>query len=395
MRIPLAFGCCLSLLVASLLVITPVEAGDRPPPVSTAPRMRAISSLDMITASKGWGWGAVRVYRTLDGGAHFVDVTPPGLTSARPIMQLTASDALHAWILTGSPAGFGPSTLYRTTNGGSAWTRFTIPVRQAGQLTFIDPLHGWMQSGGFTDNHRVNIITLRRTADGGRTWSVIYQTRVRIPIEPNVQRGGCEWSSPAFSNAAHGVVGLTCDHSAVLRLALTNDGGKTWRRVTLPPFPHRKGRILSSMVQRPFLVGNKGTLFASLCIGTSTSCYEYGALYRTSDGGRTWHRTSTTIRGDSPLFADGMHVWLPPDSCVGSCPHTPSLLRTHDGGSHWAYLPLPRFLAPNLHGDQLFQFVTPSIGFAVITREFDPHAHFFRTGDGGRTWQVFYPRIIK
>jgi hypothetical protein len=48
-----------------------------------------------------------------------------------------------------------------------------------------------------------------------------------------------------------------------------------------------------------------------------------------------------------------------------------------------------------MHGDQRFRFVSPSIGFAEEDQEFDPHVHYFRTVEGGRTFHAFQPRIVR
>lgn len=59
------------------------------------------------------------------------------------------------------------------------------------------------------------------------------------------------------------------------------------------------------------------------------------------------------------------------------------LYRTLNGGATWTPVPLPTILGPNMHGDQRFRFVSPSIGFAEEDQEFDPHVHYFRTVEGG------------
>jgi hypothetical protein len=93
-------------------------------------------------------------------------------------------------------------------------------------------------------------MTLSRTVDGGVSWSLVYQTRQRITIQPDVQTGDCQWSMSQFTTALHGVAGLSCDKTASARIVRTDDGGRTWHRLTVPAFRRPPGTVLWSGVER-------------------------------------------------------------------------------------------------------------------------------------------------
>src|SRR5437870_7798947 len=85
-------------------------------PTGSTARLRGIAA---ISANKAWtsGYTATdgKVFRTLDRGATWQDVSPPG-SAGLQYRDIEAFDANHAVVLS---AGTGPnSRIYRTTDGG-------------------------------------------------------------------------------------------------------------------------------------------------------------------------------------------------------------------------------------------------------------------------------------
>jgi hypothetical protein len=133
-----------------------------------------------------------------------------------------ALDADTKWqlCLGGAAEGSGEKFLFRTTNGGAAWTlisRTTLgnPPPEPGvgnlpngnavvQILFLDPTHGWMglSSPG---------VNLFRSQDGGVTWA-------EVPVIPP----GLPVTSINFTDAMHGTV-VTAEGTWT-----TSDGGVTW-----------------------------------------------------------------------------------------------------------------------------------------------------------------------
>ena len=144
-----------------------------------------------------------------------------------------------------------------------------------------------------------------------------------------------------------------------------------------------------------------GSLFAEVCVGPEGSCYSYGDIAHTTDGGASWSSTSVVGAGASGLVAvDPTVAWVP-NGCIGGCASSlssqPSLLKTSDGGLHWVAETLPPALGPNRHGSQAFQFMDAQVGFAVTTQENlgggAVFVHYYRTVDGGKHWTEFSPVV--
>jgi photosystem II stability/assembly factor-like uncharacterized protein len=112
-------------------------------------------------------------------------------------------------------------------------------------------------------------------------------------------------------------------------LEVTEDMGKTWSDITPAGLP------MSVILQNPFFLDEEhGWVAAEDCAGDASR----SALYRTSDGGRTWQRTPvapTTCNagaGLSPVFIDPSTGWL--ERVEPTAPFA-SLEGTHDGGRTW------------------------------------------------------------
>lgn len=360
-----------------------------------------LQNFQMIDASNGWSFGRHFIGRTADGAATFIDVTPPGVDAKHQLESPDFLDSQKAWVIVGPPAGATEATLDRTQDGGATWTQTPISSAYAGApLHFVDSQHGWLTVEQGVGNHTALEITLLRTTDGGFSWSEVYRTTQRLTIEPNVQTGDCGWLSGVdFISPLAGFAGVGCPGSEMPSIAITRDGGRTWQRVPLPSMTKQPGVLMASSVNvLKFFSPLEGVAFVSSCFGDGQSCQSYGALYRTLDGGHTWSSGSVVRVGASGTLAvDPSNAWLP-YGCLSDCSR-PFLLRTTDGGNQWIALELPAELAPNMHATRSFQFVTPQLGFVISTGGGSfpgmvPQPKFYRTTDGGRTFEAFMPRVL-
>jgi photosystem II stability/assembly factor-like uncharacterized protein len=189
----------------------------------------AISETTAYTLSIGPG-PASRIYKTSDGGAHWV-------------LQFTNDDpkaffdAMAFWDanrgLAVSDSVDGRFVIIITRDGGRTWTRVpadTLPPALpnegafAGSGTNIAVIGGdraWIGTGAST---RCRVL---RTADGGRTWSV-----ADTPLAASASAG---IFSVAFRDRLHGMtVGgdYRKEQDAADNAAVTSDGGATWQAVT-------------------------------------------------------------------------------------------------------------------------------------------------------------------
>jgi photosystem II stability/assembly factor-like uncharacterized protein len=85
-------------------------------PTGSSQQLRGLAA---VSRSVAWLAGTSgTVLRTVDGGRHWSDVSPPG-ASALEFRDIEAWDGLHAVALT---AGMGTDArVYRTADGGQSW----------------------------------------------------------------------------------------------------------------------------------------------------------------------------------------------------------------------------------------------------------------------------------
>jgi len=157
-------------------------------------------------------------------------------------------------------------------------------------------------------------------------------------------------------------------------LAATRDLGRTWSDIT--PFGTMpSGRSTGLGIEHVFFLDPEhGWVVAGDCAAARA------VLFRTSDGGRSWHHapteTSTCNAGAGvvPQFVDPTHGWLIHLEPTAS---SASIRRTVNGGRTWSR-------------GRDFEWIT---GVRFLDRRkgwlgglLHGRAGLFRTADGGRTW---------
>ncbi|HET9410998.1 MAG TPA: hypothetical protein VFO75_03850 [Candidatus Dormibacteraeota bacterium] len=355
-------------------------------------------TLQMLNPQDGWTYSRDMVARTSDGARTFDVVTPPGVGGDGQVADPFFLDAAHAWVwvIRWNQSVLASATLERTADGGASWTVMPRQAVLEGGMTFVDLQHGWMITGRESGNHTAVENTLWRTSDGGATWSQLIRVTHRISIEPKVQVGDCEWLGQiAWTSTIHGVAGVDCPFDAPPAVEITDDGGSTWRQVSLPDLPPRDGIGLFEDVGDVHVFAGGGlAAFVSRCVGPDgNSCQPYGELYRSDDAGVTWTPGSVILRGGGLLMPDADHAWMP-NSCLSEQCDSAQILVTADGGAHWQQLPLPQALWPNMHGSRSYSFVSSTVGFVVVSNEFQTGSSFYQTTDGGHTFVAFTPRFL-
>src|SRR6266550_1482200 len=226
------------LLVASLvgaLAVASVAVASKPPPkpkhgkgqghhhmyawhdvaTGTTAHFRGLAAL---SANKAWvsGYTATRgvVFRTLDRGATWQDVSPAGTPPTLQFRDIEAFDANHAVVMS---SGTGPdSQIYRTADGGQTWTVSPTPLNSGpsagiNALAFRSQQHGLAVGGDFAlpVNSPNNFA---KTRNGGRAWDLL----TGAPAE---YRSGATWVNGNTALA----VGLSGSD-------FSRNGGRTWTR---------------------------------------------------------------------------------------------------------------------------------------------------------------------
>jgi photosystem II stability/assembly factor-like uncharacterized protein len=281
-------------------------------PTGVDTRLRGLSP---VSARVAWasGSGGV-VLRTVDGGRNWQQVGPPG-TADLQFRDIEAFDAEHATILA---IGEGEaSRIYRTSDGGAHWTlafQNEDPAAFYDCMAFFDSRRGLALSDPVGGKFRI-----LATRDGGRSWQVLPNDGMPPALDGEAgfaasgtclvtagpdayfasggpaarvfrsADGGRTWRVTATAvkaSASAGIFSLAfrdprnglaiggdylVPDSATDNLALTRDGGRTWRLAT-GPNGYRSGAA--------WLTGPPAARVA-LAVGPSGSDISY-------DGGRTW-----------------------------------------------------------------------------------------------------------
>lgn len=305
-----------------------------------------VYSADFVTAQMGWVLAGGTddpsgfVLRTTDAGRHWQRV--PQL--ANNIVWLHFFDARTGLAMISSPvvpAGTPGFQLDRTEDGGASWSSFPMPFPEfepspgarftIGRPFFSDPDHGWYSLTNLTGPG----FDLYHTEDGGRTWSRVSAGSLAQP------------SGPAGANSVVATVSFHDQRTGWMVLQnlvlpngpasssiyATTDGGQTWGEQHLPSPAGAPDARLRLAEVAAFLPDGSAVIYANLAIGGRQEAYAYPS----SDGGRSWGAPRGLPAGSFGqtggvarlAFADSQN-WFDGAGSV--------LWVTHDAGAHWSRL---------------------------------------------------------
>jgi photosystem II stability/assembly factor-like uncharacterized protein len=200
--------------------------------------------------------------------------------------------------------------IFKTTDGGDAWTVNEYVPWSGGKILFVTPTIGWATKSS---------TELIRTTDAGESWNLFYSGSTGI-------------FSFHFVDTLHGWI-VDGGYSGVVRR--TTDGGVTW-------IPETTG---ATSYLRTIVALNSDTVFVA---GNS------GFLARSTDGGIIWALKNSGIESDlnSLAMVDSKTLF------VGD--FSGGIYRTTSGGLDWTK-------THNLGGAiNQIQFAAQYVGFAVM-----------------------------
>lgn len=284
----------ISLLVLATFISAPGASATttltwQPSVTGTDARLRGLSAVSRQVA---WASGARgTVLRTVDGGRTWLSVGPPD-TATLDFRDIEAFDARTAVALS---IGEGESSrIYRTSDGGRTWTeafRNTEPAAFYNCVSFFDSRHGLVVGDPVAGEFRV-----LSTSDGGRSWT-------RLP-GPAAIEGEYQFSASGQCLAVAGKkdAWIATGGGAVARVLHSSDRGRTWTASETP--------LASSPSAGVFAVAFR-TSRTGIAIGGDFANPTNGAdaLALTRDGGRTWREPATAPAG----YRSGVtyHPFLP------------------------------------------------------------------------------------
>ena len=311
-------------LIVAVLSLASFSGGWVSQPSGTRASFRGLSVVDAKTV---WVSGTRATFlRTTDGGATWKLDSIAGADSL-DLRDIHAFDANTAVAISAGPAENGAAKIFRTVDGGGTWT---TAYRTAQKGVFFDAVSFWDATHGIVMSDPVDgKLFLLVTDDAGATWG-------RVPPEglpamlPNeaafaasgtclavqgtsnawIATGGASvarvfhstdrghtWTvsetpvhsgdssragifSVAFSNSLNGIVvggNYSQPKTSSMNVALTSDGGATWRAATGPTPPG----YLSAAAYVPGTQAR--TIVAVGLVGTAIS----------ADGGNRWTMVDT------------------------------------------------------------------------------------------------------
>jgi len=249
----------------------------------------------------------------------------------------------------------GDGQIVKTNNSGEDWSLLiqdnSIYCRS---VEFINTQKGFV--GGFP---RTGITTniLRRTTDGGATWTDLTQQ-----LHPRARKGICGLAIPD-SNTIYGGGNWFEDSAYIIK---STDGGNTWNFIDMRPYA-------TSIIDLFFI--NKDIGFAT---GKGPQPLETAIILYTTDGGVTW--TTKFINDITNEYCWKIQRLTPRIyfASIEDLPRrAPKILRSDDGGMTWT-LHLADSAPYNVEG---IGFIDPRHGWMGG----DVNTSYEST-DGGRTW---------
>jgi photosystem II stability/assembly factor-like uncharacterized protein len=360
------------------------------------PRLETGSSIDilqveMIDAQNGWGIGGSRatgnaghVFRTVDGGTSWIEITPPETAASASETDSMAAvgffaDAQNGWVSYHAriPSGVPDRpVIWRTDDGGRTWQAGS-PLATSGltetfsvsHVVFAGTAYGWVLAHvGAGMNH--DYVALYRSADGGANW-----TRV---IDPMVDGGiqSCTKTGLAFSDGLNGWLTGNCNGVRPgAFLYRTADGGSNWEAVDLPAPADRSDLFTADQyacaVRAPRLLGSRAYLGVDCADMGSADQNVIGYLYRAAADGSIEY---SAYPGGDLFTLDGNRIWA-----LGK-----DIYRSDNGGADWT-----KICAPTWDGQ--FDFVTAQLGWAAVHK--GSEYALVQTNDGGVMWSLLAPTV--
>ena len=259
------------LAAAGWLAIAPAAPRWETQTSGVSARLRGVSA---VSEKVAWASGASgTVLRTADGGTSWTKLTVPDAASL-DFRDVDAIDAATAYLLSiGSGAA---SRIYKTTNAGATWTlQFTNQEAKG----FFDAMAFWDDRRGLVMGDSIDgRFDILQTTDGGRTWARI-AAQALPPALAN--EGAFAGSGTNVAVLPGGLAWIGTGAAQRCRVLRTRDYGATWTIVDVPVAGSPSAGIFSIAFRDPRRGMTAGGDYRKEGEAVNNAAF-------TADGGVTW-----------------------------------------------------------------------------------------------------------
>jgi photosystem II stability/assembly factor-like uncharacterized protein len=360
--------------------------------------------------------------RSADGGAHWSQAGPSGWTATGGVAFATQSLAFATGYLRDISPPSVSARLWRSRDGGLTWSAVAGTQLAFGlnAIDFVDPLHGFAAGGNLAKYELRPSRGLLATSDGGRTWSVRYQspdTDISNPITR------LHFFDPSHGWAAIGACSEGQNGPCGGSVMLTADGGRNWRTtdreaVDLSPVSPGEAWMIDGFEQAfPWHTVDAGASWTPVvragALGIDNLAGSGGwfvattaaGIWQSHDNGASWTRLDQSMVAPWAR-PDDIHLLAQPPGLLILQLDT-GLRISHDGGLHafdvtlpgWdpnAFSPIAAAFADSTHGVAIVgaQTCVKPPGYTGSGTEKPPIgvpqglATIAVTSDGGTTWEA-------
>lgn len=220
------FACCLTMAVMTLILTA--EAGVQQPTLTpqNSGTTQLLISVSPVNSRVVWASGTGGTFVvTTDGGAHWRSGVVPGAETLQFRDVQGVSDKIAYLMSIGN--GTDDFRIYKTVDGGAHWTKqFQNQTTNA----FYDCFAFWSPDRGIAHSDSVNGVFPDLRTVNGMTWqSIAGNMPPALPGEASFAASGTCVATQGSRNAW-----IATGGSAVSRILATRDGGDSWKAYDTP-----------------------------------------------------------------------------------------------------------------------------------------------------------------
>lgn len=219
-----------------------------------------------------------RYSRTSDGGATWTSgLINVGNTTGLGIGNVTAVDNLTAFVsVFPTTSGLATQGVYKTTDGGTTWTRQTTAGFVAG--SFVNFVHFWDTNNGVCGGDKLGgYFEIYTTTNGGTNWT-------RTP-SANIATSTSNYGYTGKYKVTGNTIWFGTDSGELMK---STDKGLNWTKITTPVADFGGGTVTTTRAEFTFKDDNNGIIVKENYSTATTPVYLSLNVYKTVDGGVNW-----------------------------------------------------------------------------------------------------------